>query len=71
MSIGKLPPVSALNKIIVAVGPLFSLLLAVVLALIWVVGYSEQADTATTVGYLLPDSPRQGRFATGRQNPRS
>jgi regulator of sigma E protease len=56
----KLPPVSALNKIIVAVaGPLFSLLLAVVLAtLIWVVGYPvSEADTATTVGYLLPDSP--------------
>src|SRR6266404_5621277 len=37
----KLPPISAIDKIIVALaGPLFSLLLAVVLAtLIWVVGY--------------------------------
>src|SRR5438128_4220737 len=37
----KLPPVSALDKIIVAVaGPLFSLLLAIVFAaMVWVVGY--------------------------------
>src|SRR5919197_6523809 len=37
----QLPPVSALDKIIVAVaGPLFSLLLAVVFAaIVWVVGY--------------------------------
>src|SRR3954466_7106453 len=56
----KLPPVSAIDKIIVAVaGPLFSLLLAFVIAcLIWVVGYPvSEADTSTTIGYILPDSP--------------
>ena len=56
----KLPPVSAIDKIIVAVaGPFFSLLLAfVIAALIWVVGYPvSEADTTTTIGYILPDSP--------------
>ncbi len=56
----QLPPVSALDKIIVAVaGPLFSLLLAVVIAtLIWGVGYPvTESDTTTTVGYILPESP--------------
>src|SRR6266446_4061098 len=56
----KLPPVSAFNKIIVAVaGPLFSLLLGFVLAvLIWGVGYPvTESDTTTTIGYILPDSP--------------
>jgi len=56
----KLPPVSAIDKIIVAVaGPLFSLLLAfVIAALIWVVGYPvSEADTSTTIGYILPESP--------------
>src|SRR6185295_2340616 len=52
----KLPPVSAVDKIIVAIaGPFFSLLLAfVIAALIWVVGYPvSEADTTTTIGYLL------------------
>ncbi|HEY4282098.1 MAG TPA: RIP metalloprotease RseP [Chthoniobacterales bacterium] len=56
----KLPPVSAIDKIIVAVaGPLFSLLLAFVIAgLIWAVGYPvSEADTSTTIGYILPESP--------------
>lgn len=55
-----LPPVSAVDKIIVAVaGPLFSLLLAFVIAtLIWGVGYPvSEADTTTTIGYILPESP--------------
>src|SRR4051794_27854122 len=56
----KLPPVSAIDKIIVAVaGPLFSVLLAFVIAgLIWAVGYPvSEADTTTTVGYIMPESP--------------
>src|SRR4051812_4242146 len=56
----KLPPVSAIDKIIVAIaGPLFSLLLAFVIAsLIWVVGYPvSEADTTTTIGYIMADSP--------------
>jgi regulator of sigma E protease len=55
-----LPPVSALDKIIVAIaGPLFSLLLALVIAtLIWLVGYPvSESDTTTTVGYIVPESP--------------
>ena len=55
-----LPRVSALDKIIVAIaGPLFSLLLALVIAtLIWVVGYPvSESDTTTTVGYIVPESP--------------
>src|SRR4051812_44456594 len=55
-----LPRVSALDKIIVAIaGPLFSVLLAVLIAtLIWVVGYPvSESDTTTTVGYLVPESP--------------
>src|SRR3954463_10319964 len=56
----KLPPVSAIDKIIVAVaGPLFSLLLAFVIAsLIWIVGYPiSEADTTTRIGYIMPESP--------------
>jgi regulator of sigma E protease len=56
----ELPPVSAIDKIIVAVaGPLFSVLLAFAIAsLIWVVGYPvSEADMTTTVGYILPESP--------------
>jgi regulator of sigma E protease len=56
----QLPPVSAIDKIIVAIaGPFFSLLLAVVIAtLIWGVGYPvTESDTTTTVGYVLPESP--------------
>ncbi|HWY41576.1 MAG TPA: RIP metalloprotease RseP [Chthoniobacterales bacterium] len=55
-----LPPVSALDKIIVAVaGPFFSFLLASVFAaIVWVVGYPvSESDMTTTVGYIMPESP--------------
>src|SRR2546426_6523430 len=51
----QLPPISALDKIIVAIaGPLFSLLLAVVFAgVVWDVGYPVRASgMKATVGYL-------------------
>src|SRR5207302_1632147 len=57
-----LPPVSALDKIIVAVaGPLFSLLLAIVFAaMVWIVGYPvSESDMTTTIGYIMPDSPAE------------
>jgi regulator of sigma E protease len=56
----KLPPVPAFDKIIVAVaGPLFSLLLGFLLAvLIWGVGYPvTESDATTAIGYILPESP--------------
>ena len=56
----KLPPVSAIDKIIVALaGPLFSLLLAFVFAcLVWAFGHPvSEADMTTTVGYVEKDSP--------------
>lgn len=55
-----LPRVSALDKIIVAVaGPLFSLGLALVFAVIvWLVGRPvSQAETNTVIGYVAPGSP--------------
>jgi len=55
-----LPPVSALDKIIVAfAGPLFSFLLAVVFALVvWGVGRPEQASgNSTVIGWADPDGP--------------
>src|SRR5437868_12672688 len=58
----QLPPVSALDKIIVAVaGPFFSLLLAFVFAaVVWVVGYPvSEADATTVIGYIMPDSPAE------------
>src|SRR5438093_8971552 len=58
----QLPPVSALDKIIVAVaGPFFSLLLAIVFAaIVWIVGYPvSESDTTTVVGYIMPDSPTE------------
>jgi regulator of sigma E protease len=58
----QLPPVSALDKIIVAVaGPFFSLLLAFVFALIvWVAGYPvSESDMTTVVGYIMPESPAE------------
>src|SRR5438874_6927915 len=58
----KLAPISALDKIIVAVaGPLFSLLLALFFAgIVWVVGHPVgEADSTTIIGYVLPDSPAQ------------
>ena len=56
----KLPRISVLDKIIVAVaGPLFSMLLAVVFAtLVWAVGHPVgEADTTTVIGYVEPGSP--------------
>jgi len=58
----KLPEISALDKIIVAVaGPLFSLLLALFFAgVVWVVGHPVgEADSTTVIGYVVPDSPAQ------------
>src|SRR3982751_6849373 len=56
----KLPPISALDKIIVAfAGPLFSFLLAIVFAvIIWTIGRPvSESEATTTIGYVLPDSP--------------
>src|SRR5438045_3405395 len=50
-----LPPVSALDKIIVAVaGPFFSFLLAFVFAtIVWVVGYPvSESDMTPTIAYI-------------------
>src|SRR5437899_10973751 len=58
----QLPPISALDKIIVAVaGPLFSLLLALFFAgIVWVIGHPvSEADSTTIIGYVLPDSAAQ------------
>ncbi len=58
----KLPPVSPLDKIIVAVaGPLFSLGLAVTFAvLVWWLGRPvSEAEATTTIGFVLPDSPAE------------
>src|SRR5437764_2006881 len=55
-----LPPISALDKIIVAVaGPLFSFLLAVVFAfVVWAVGKPvNEADNSTMVGWVDPTGP--------------
>jgi regulator of sigma E protease len=56
----KLPPISAIDKIIVAfAGPLFSFLLAVVFAIIVAtVGRPvSESESTTTIGYVVPDSP--------------
>src|SRR5216110_690300 len=58
----KLPRISALDKIIVAIaGPIFSLLLALFFAaIVWAVGHPvSEADSTTVVGYVSPDSPAQ------------
>src|SRR5437773_3869789 len=58
----RLPKISALDKIIVAIaGPLFSLLLALFFAaIVWAVGHPvSEADSTTVIGYVLPDSPAQ------------
>ena len=55
-----LPPVSALDKIIVAfAGPLFSFLLAIAFAfVVWGVGKPEQASgNSTVIGWVDPDGP--------------
>lgn len=54
-----LPPISPLDKIIVAfAGPLFSMLLALLAAVIvWQVGKPADFIASTEIGYLVPDSP--------------
>ena len=55
-----LPPISALDKIIVAfAGPLFSFGLAVLFAVVvWGVGKPEQqSKDSTTIGWVVPDGP--------------
>ena len=55
-----LPPVTTLDKIIVAVsGPVASMTLALLCAVIvWAVGRPvSQAETTTVIGYVLPDGP--------------
>ena len=57
-----LPAITPLDKIIVAVaGPLFSLGLAAVFAvLVWWMGRPvSEAEATTTIGYVLPDSPAE------------
>jgi membrane-associated protease RseP (regulator of RpoE activity) len=56
----QLPPISVMDKIIVAIaGPLFSFLLAVTFAVIvWQVGRPiSEAESTTVVGYVLEKSP--------------
>jgi regulator of sigma E protease len=56
----KLPPVSPLDKIIVAfAGPLFSFLLAIAFAVVvWQVGKPmNEADNTTTIGWVDPTGP--------------
>src|SRR5580693_3846004 len=56
----QLPPISVLDKIIVAfAGPLFSFLLAVVFAIIiWQIGRPvSDAESTRTIGYVAEDSP--------------
>jgi regulator of sigma E protease len=58
----KLPPISALDKIIVAVaGPLFSLVLALFFAcIVWAVGHPvSESDLTTVIGYVEKDSPAE------------
>src|SRR6476660_2214721 len=55
-----LPPISALDKIIVAVaGPLFSFLLAVAFAVVvWAVGRPvSESENSTTIGWVDPTGP--------------
>jgi len=56
----RLPQISALDKIIVAVaGPLFSMLLALVFAcIVWAVGHpTNESDMTTVIGYIPAESP--------------
>jgi regulator of sigma E protease len=54
-----LPPISALDKIIVAfAGPLFSFLLAVAFAfIVWAVGKPMEAEKSTVLGWVFPGGP--------------
>src|SRR3954452_9641465 len=55
----ELPPISAMDKIIVAIaGPLFSFLLAIAFAVIvWMVGKPGEADKTTTIGWVDLNGP--------------
>src|SRR5947209_4609526 len=58
----QLPPISALDKIIVAfAGPLFSLLLALVFAsIVWAIGRPvNETETTRTIGYVYKSSPAE------------
>jgi regulator of sigma E protease len=58
----QLPPISALDKIIVAfAGPLFSLLLAFVFAsIVWAIGRPVgESETKTVIGYVYTNSPAE------------
>src|SRR6187549_626143 len=58
----QLPPISALDKIIVAfAGPLFSFLLAIGFALlVWKVGRPvSEAETSTVIGYVVKGGPAE------------
>src|ERR1700675_2703122 len=58
----ELPPISALDKIIVAfAGPLLILLLALFFAcIVWAVGHPvSEADSTTVIGYVERDSPAE------------
>ncbi len=58
----QLPPVAPLDKIIVAVaGPLFSLGLACVFAVVvwWLGRPVSESEATTTIGYVLPNSPAE------------
>ena len=64
----QLPPISALDKIIVALaGPLFSVLLALFFAcVVWAVGRPVgESDVTTTIGYVVPGSSAE-RLACDR-----
>ncbi|HEY2801717.1 MAG TPA: RIP metalloprotease RseP [Chthoniobacterales bacterium] len=55
----QLPPISALDKIIVAIaGPVFSVFLAMVFAcIVWAVGRPVgESDVTTVIGYVIPGS---------------
>lgn len=54
-----LPPISAMDKIIVAfAGPLFSFLLAIFFAVVvWAVGKPMDVDRTTTIGWVDQDGP--------------
>ena len=55
----ELPPITPLDKIIVAfAGPLFSFMLAVVFALlVWKIGMPDRRIHTTTIGWVKADSP--------------
>lgn len=58
----QLPPISALDKIIVAfAGPLFSVLLAGVFALLvyWIGRPQNESEVGTTIGFVEPNSPAE------------